>query len=816
MENGWTTLTADEIRKLSADELLVRLDVAPSSGLEPEEVQRRRALAGSNEVPEQKPNPVARFLRRYTGLTPYMLEAAVILSAILHKTVDACVIAALLTLNAILGSAQESRASNALHLLKSQLQINARVLRSGIWSVVPARELVPGDILRLRSGDIVSADCVVLTGSGEVDQSVVTGETAAVTLERGSICCSGSTVRRGEVTAMVLLTGTRTLFGKAAELVRIASPKLHIEEVMTSVVRLLLAIVGFFLCTDTGVFLARGARFLQILPVVLILLVSALPAAMPAVITITMAFGSLQLVRKGVLITRLGAAGDAAEMDVLCVDKTGTITANVLHITAVWTAQGTTEDKVILLGALASQAANDDPLDKAFLQEATTRKLPLTAWTTEEFQPFNQETRRTEAIVAGPEGLLTAMKGDVTVIRGLCGDTVSAEIDDTVAAWAAQGARTLAVARRDAHGAVTLAGLVALADTARPEAAALLRELQSLGVHVRMITGDALPVAQSVAASVGLTGAIASADELHAAVQHGEDAVGALAERVAGFAGVYPEDKYAVVRGLQKRGHVVGMTGDGVNDAPALRQAEVGTATSNATDVAKGAASAVLTTEGLAGLVDLVHVGRMIHQRILTWIMNKVVKTFQVAIFTSVAFLITGLQVVSTFDVVLLLFLVDFVTLTIATDNVRWSQQPNNWRIGRFMASSIGIGLCSLPESLAILALGMGPLHLGRDLALLQTYAFGLLFYSGMFTVFIVRERGPFWRSRPSGTMLRTILTDMAVVAILLMVGLPGLQRLSPAIVAALIGSCAVCFLGLNDLFKQLLLRLTGVTGAAR
>jgi H+-transporting ATPase len=814
VEDDWTTLTADIIKKLDVPELTVRLDTDPEYGLAEDEVKRRRSVAGPNEVPEHRSNPVLRFLRRYIGLTPCMLEAAIVLSFMLGKTTDAIVIAALLTLNAILGAAQESKASGALQLLKNRLQIRARVLRGGVWKVVDARDLVPGDIIRLRTGDIVPADCTVLSGSGEIDQSVVTGESLAVSLEHGGVCYSGTTMQRGEVTVVVTLTGVKTTFGKAAELVRIASPKLHIEDVMTSVVRLLLVIVGIFLCIDIAVFLARGAGLLEILPVVLILLVSALPAAMPAVITITMAFGSLELTRRGVLVTRLGAAGDAAEMDVLCVDKTGTITANVLHVIAVQPAAGVTGDEVILVGALASHAANDDPLDTAFLQEAGRRSLKPEVWTVKEFKPFDQQARRTEAVVAGPDGKFTALKGDVAVVSGLCGGIPETRVDinGTVAAWAEQGARTLAVARRDTDGNTSLLGLVALADVARADAAGLIVQLRNLGISVKMITGDALPVARSVASTVGLNGEIVSAADLHAAVAQGEDAVGALAERVSGFAGVYPEDKYAVVRGLQKRGHIVGMTGDGVNDAPALRQAEAGTATSNATDVAKGAASAVLTTEGLGGLVDLVRVGRMIHQRILSWIMNKVVKTFQVAIFTSVAFLITGLQVVSTFDVVLLLFLVDFVTLTIATDNVTWSPQPDNWRIGRFMASSIGLGIFSLPASLGILALGMGPLHLGRDLALLQSYSFGLLFYSGMFTVLIVRERGPFWRSRPSRTMLWTILTDMVVVAVLLIVGLPGLHRLPLFVVAILIGACAVCFLGINDIFKRLLLRWTGVT----
>jgi len=812
MSSDSYSLTAEELRGSTPAALLARLGSDADLGLPSTEAARRLAETGPNDVVEQHTNPVVRFLRRYWGLTPCTLEIAVVLSFVLHNTVDGIVILALLTLNAVLGSFQESRAEGALSLLKSRLHITARVLRDGAWGVTDAAQLVPGDILRLRAGDIIAADCMVLAGSGEADQSVVTGESLAVSLAPGSVCYSGTTMRRGEVTAVVALTGTRTTFGKAAELVRFASPRLHIEDVTNSVVRLLLGIVGVFLCVDTAVFIARGEGFFQILPVVLMLFVSALPAAMPTVITITMALGSSALASHGVLVTRLGAAGDAAEMDVLCVDKTGTITANILHVTAVEPAAGVSAGDVILAGALASHAANDDPLDTAFLEDARSRGLTLEDWTVHEFRPFDQATRRTEADVSRGSDTFTVMKGDVAVITRLCDSMDTGIVEKTLVAWAEKGARALAVARRDTSGRTVLLGLVALADVPRPDAAALLAELGRLGVTVKMITGDAQPVAQSVAGMVGLGDRIASADELHKATAQGEEAAGTLAEQVTGFAGVYPEDKFAVVRGLQKRGHIVGMTGDGVNDAPALRQAEVGAATANATDVAKSAASAVLTTEGLGGLVDLVHTGRMIHQRILSWIMNKVVKTFQVAIFASVAFLVTGKQVVSTFDVVLLLFLVDFVTLTIATDNVQWSPHPDNWHIGRLMATSIGLGLVSLPESLAILWLGTRWLGLGEDTALLQAYAFGLLFYSGMFNLFVVRERGPFWSSRPSRTMLLTVLADMFVVAVLLLAGIPGVRRLPPAAVGTLVGCGAVCFLGINDIVKRLLLRWSGVT----
>jgi H+-transporting ATPase len=813
MTADWKELTTERIKSLTVTEVTKLLDVEPGQGLTDDQVAVRRQESGPNEIREQASNPLLRLVHRFWGLTPWMLEATIVLSLLLHKIADVIIISALLTFNAVLGYLQESRASAALDLLKKRLHISARVLRSGVWCIVEASELVPGDIVRIRTGDVVPADCVVMDGEAEADQSALTGESLATELRPGSISYSGTTIQRGEFTAVITLTGARTSFGKAVELVRVAAPRLHMEDVTASVVRLLLGVVGVMLCLDVGISVAHGETVLQILPIVLVLLVSAIPVALPAMFTLSMALGSLELTRLGVLVTRLSASEDAASMDVLCVDKTGTITANILRVADVHTEGTATSDEVILIGALASQAANDDPLDKALLQASVRSSAALDSWSVVAFKPFDQTTRRTEATVVGPSGEITAIKGAVEAVVGLCvmpaGE--AEDVEKTVADWAGRGLRSLAIARRDTGGSTALLGLVALSDTVRPDSVELVRQLSELGISVKMITGDALPVARSVAAEVGLRGDIMPGGDLRAATGHDGNGAAELAQRAGGFAGVYPEDKYSVVQALQTSGHIVGMTGDGVNDAPALRQAEVGVATCNATDVAKGAASAVLTQEGLGGLVDLVRVGRMIHQRILTWIMNKVVKTFQVVVFTSVAFLITGLHVVSTFEVVLLLFLVDFVTLSIATDTVRWSPHSDSWKISGFMWVSVGLGIASVAEALGILLLGMGPLGLARNTELLQTYTFGLLFYSNMFTLLIVRERGPFWRSRPSRALLSTVLADMGLVMLLLTLGVPGLTRLTISVAATLVAVCAAAFLLINDLLKRVLLHWAGL-----
>jgi H+-transporting ATPase len=796
--------TKTDFQNLALSEVLQLLKTHPNEGLSTSEAAQKALEFGYNEVPDKKPNALLNFLKKFWGLTAWMLEAVVILSAILHKYIDLYVILALLLLNAILGFFQEQRASQAVETLKQKLRINARTLRNGTWQLLPARELVPGDVVRIRAGDFVPADLKLMEGHLQVDQAALTGESLAVEKKDSDVIFSGSIVQSGEATGVVVLTGNKTYFGKTTELVQVAKPKLHMEEVIQQVVTWLLIIVGSTLALAFVVAVFTKIDLLEVLSLTLVLLASSIPVALPAMFTISLAIGSLELVRRGVLVTRLSAAEDAATMDTLCTDKTGTITMNKLSVAGVISLGDAQENDVLLYAALASQEANHDPIDLAFLSAAQERGLKTQDYIPTSFIPFDPKTRRTEALLKKGTTNLRVVKGAVNALAELCGQDAQV-LNERAHDYAEKGFRTLAVAFGEGSQ-LKIAGLVALYDKPRPDAGVLISKLQNLGISVKMLTGDALPIARETARQVGLSDAITSSVEFEGTLAKDPDKAGEIAEKSDGFAEIYPEDKFHIVQSLQKRGHVVGMTGDGLNDAPSLKQAEVGIAVSSATDVAKGAASAVLTGDGLANIVDLVQVGRMIYQRILTWIFNKVVKTFQIVVFVVAAFLLTGKFVVSAFDVVLLLFVIDFVTLSISTDNARWSQTPDTWDISSLVRTSAVIGVLVVLESLAILWVGMSVFHLTG--AVLRTYSFSILFYFGLLSVFVVRERGHFWNSAPSKPLFWISLADMILVAVLVTLGLPGVHALPLQATLTVLGMSAVFSFALNDFVKYGLLKL--------
>ena len=804
--------TQDAVENLVASvametgDLVANPGADPTNGLSAVEHRRRIAQYGYNEIPEKKPSPFLNFARKFSGPTAWMLEAVIVLSLVLGNYANVYIIVALLVLNAVLGFFLEQKASKAVDALRQRLRVNARVLRDGSWLVVPARDLVPGDIVRIRAGDFVPADLQVLDGKLAVDQSSLTGESLPMEKAPSSLLFSGSVIRSGEATGLVLLTGARTYYGKTTELVQFARPRLQAEEVTVRVVKWLFVIVGLSLSAAFVVALVSGMHLVDILSLALVLLASAIPVALPAMFTITLALGSVELSRRGVLVTRLNAAEDAATMDTLCTDKTGTITTNRLTITCILPGDGWSEADVILYGALASEAANHDPIDRAFLLTAEERGAPQDRYTRRSFVPFDPATRRTEAVVEKDGTTLRVAKGAIVAIAELTG-TDPARLREQSGGWAEKGYRTLAVAAGAGDDPLSVVGIVAMQDLPRPDARHLVGELKNLGISVKMLTGDALPIAQETARQVGLAGTITGAEEFEKIKEADPARASALIEESAGFARVYPEDKYAIVKSLQAQGHIVGMTGDGINDAPPLRQAEVGIAVASATDVAKGAASVVLTGEGLENIVDLVLVGRMMHQRILTWIFNKVVKTFQVVVFVVVAFLLTGQFVISVFGVVLLLFVIDFVTLSLSTDNVRGSKHPDSWEITGLVRSSLVMGVLVVIESLLILNVGRGPFGLAATTSGLQSFAFAILFYFGIMTVFVVRERGHFWDSAPSLPLLLVSLADMGIVAVLLTVGIPGLVPIPPAATLIVIAMAAFFSFGINDTIKYLMLK---------
>ncbi|MGH9648186.1 MAG: HAD-IC family P-type ATPase, partial [Bryobacteraceae bacterium] len=497
-----------DIATASIPGTLKALGVNPDTGLSQAEVDVRRKTHGYNEVAEKQDHPVLRFLSKFWGLSAWMLELIVVLSAVLHKISDLVVVSALLIVNAGLSFAQERRAAGVVETLRKRLQVAARVRRDASWQVMPARDLVPGDIIRVRSGDIIPADTKLLTGELSVDQSALTGESRDVDKAPGDVLSSGSVVRRGEGNGVVMLTGAQTYFGRTTELVQKARPKLHIEAVVAKVVRWLFVIVGSVLAAVAALALTRGTPLIEMVSLLLVLLLSAVPVALPVMFTVSMAVGAAELAKRGVLVTRLSAAEDAATMDVLCVDKTGTITMNQLAVTGLIPLGPAKDTDVLFAGALASEEANQDPIDRAFLAAARERHIfdGLPAVTPVSFKPFDAKTRRTEAIVEQDGRRFRVMKGAVRTIAETCGlkppeiDAVEARVSESTA----KGYRTLAVARGPETGMPGLVGLVLLDDPPRPDARQLIAELRDLGVSVKMLTGDSLPVALEIAQEVVL------------------------------------------------------------------------------------------------------------------------------------------------------------------------------------------------------------------------------------------------------------------------------------------------------------------------
>jgi plasma-membrane proton-efflux P-type ATPase len=796
--------TAPPAPAKTAAEALKTLASNRDTGLAKTDADARLAKQGPNEVPEKRSHPILRFAKKFWGLSAWMIELIAVLSFFLHKHADLWVAVSLLVANATLGFFQEQRASAAVKALRSKLQVSARVLRDRSWQAVPARQLVTGDVVRVRTGDFVPADVQLFDGTLRIDQSALTGESKEVDKKTDEEVYAGSTVRNGEATGVVVATGARTYFGRTTELVEGAHPKLHVEEVTSRIVKWLLMIVGSLSAVTFVTALAEGMRIVEVLPIALVLLMSAVPVALPVMFTVSMAVGSMQLGRRGVLITHLSAIEDAANMDVLCADKTGTLTMNQLSLTSAVPEAGVEESDVLRAGALASNAANADPIDVAFLQAAKDRELEDASAKTISFEPFSAKTRHTEAVVEVGGKKSRVVKGALRTVAEAAGLNAAAvaTLEQRANEEAKKGVRALAVARADGDGPLRFLGLALLYDPPRPESRKLIDELRSLGVKVLMLTGDALPVAREIARVLGL-GDIALAPKPVDAQKDAPPAAPDLAS--GGLAEVFPEDKFLVVKSLQAAGHVVGMTGDGVNDAPALKQAEVGIAVSGATDVAKGAASAVLTTGGLVNIVDLVKSGRATYQRVLTWIVNKISRSILKAGFVVIAFLVTGKFVISALVMLLLVCLTDVTHIALATDRVEPSQKPETWNIGPLVRVAVVVGVMTLIEALGLLAFGWQRFGLSTHGGLLQTFTFQTFLFFALTSLVSMRERRAFWRSRPSATLAASLVAAAVVGTV---IGISGVAELSPlpfAESALIFGYAAICSLGPNDVVKSFL-----------
>jgi H+-transporting ATPase len=687
-----------------------------------------------------------------------MLEAAIVLELVLGKYVEAGIIAVLLVFNAALGFFQEGRAQATLAALKSRLALNASVRRDSVWMTVPAAGLVPGDILQLSVGGVVAADVRVTGGSVLLDQSMLTGESVPIEAGAGFETYAGALVRRGEAVAEVTATGGSTKFGRTAELVRTAHVESSQQKAVLRVVRNLAIANGVIILMLVGYARTLRMPLDEIIPLVLTAVLGSIPIALPATFTLAAALGARVLARQGVLPTRLSAVDEAASIDVLCADKTGTLTQNALTVTAVHAMSGFDEPRTLGLASLASSDGGQDPVDTA-IRTAAAKRVSSDLPKLNQFVPFDSATKMSEATAADPNGTaVRIVKGAFAAVASIA--RPSPEASAIEKQLESQGFRVLAVAVGPPN-AMKLAGIIALSDPPRTDSASLIAELLTLGVRTVMITGDAPATAQIVAHEIGLDGAISPPGPIPADVRPEEFAV---------FAGVLPEGKYNLVKAFQTSGHIVGMCGDGANDAPALRQAQMGIAVSTATDVAKSAAGIVLTTPGLGGIVASVREGRVTFQRILTYTLNSVTNKVVKTLFLAVGLIMTGHAILTPLLMIISMLGGDLLGMSLTTDNVQPSPMPNRWKIGKLTVAGIFMGISELIFCSAVLA--VGKFRMGLGIEALRTVAFLATVFGSQAATYTNRERRRLGASLPSRMLVASSVVDIVIASALATCGI--------------------------------------------
>ena len=764
--------TQDDLKSLPLPEVEKKLDTSPD-GLSQAEAEKRLSQYGPNEIEEKKTNPLLKFLSYFWGPIPWMIEVAVILSGVVRHWPDFFIILLLLLANAMVGFFEEREAGNAIEALKAKLAIKARVKRDGKWVTPPARELVPGDVIRLRLGDIVPADARLLEGDEvEVDQSALTGESLPATRKSGEAVFSGSIIRRGEISALVYATGTKTYFGKTAQLVQEAHSVSHFQKAVLKIGNYLIILAVALVAVIIGVAIYRGDQILTTLQFALVLTVAAIPVAMPTVLSVTMAVGARLLARKKAIVSKLVAIEELAGVDMLCSDKTGTLTQNKLTLGDPFCLGDVAAEDIILNGALASRAENNDIIDLAVLG-GLKDKDAVKDFEVIHFQPFDPVHKRTEATVKTKDGKeFKVTKGAPQVILELSADTgqIQAEVDKAVGDFAARGFRSLGVARAEGDSEWRFLGVLPLFDPPREDAKATIATALSMGVKIKMVTGDALAIAQETAKKLGMGSDIVDASGL-GDVKHDETTeIAESIEKADGFAQVFPEHKFHIVDVLQKRGHIVGMTGDGVNDAPALKKADCGIAVSDATDAARAAADIVLMTPGLSVIIDAIKESRRIFQRMNSYAIYRIAETLRVLLFMTLAILIFNFYPLTAVMIVMLALLNDGAILSIAYDNVHYKDQPEAWNMRMVLGVATVLGVIGPVAAFGLFYLGERVYHLDRPH--IQTLMYLMLSVAGHLTIFLTRTRGPFWSIRPAPILWMAVVGTQVVATLIAVYGL--------------------------------------------
>jgi H+-transporting ATPase len=762
----------DDLKSLPLSEVEKKLGSSPD-GLSEAEAQKRLAQYGPNEIEEKKTNPFLKFLTYFWGPIPWMIEAAVILSAVAQHWPDFFIILVLLLSNAVVGFWEEHQAGNAIAALKAKLAIKARVKRDGKWITPAARDLVPGDVIRVRLGDIVPADARLLEGDAvEVDQSALTGESLPVTCQPGGTIFSGSIIRQGEIGAMVYATGAKTYFGKTAQLVQEAHTVSHFQRAVLKIGDYLIILAVALVAVIITVAIFRGDPILTTLQFALVLTVAAIPVAMPTVLSVTMAVGARLLAKKEAIVTRLSAIEELAGVDVLCSDKTGTLTQNKLTLGDPFCVSGIPADQVIFSAALASRADNKDTIDLAVIGGLKNDQA-LKGYQVLHFQPFDPVHKRTEAAVKGPDGReFKVTKGAPQVILALSANAgqVKPTIEKAVDEFAARGFRSLAVARAEADGSWQFQGVLPLFDPPREDAKATIATARQMGVTVKMVTGDQLAIAQETAKKLGMGTNILDASGFGDTKDHETTQLAESIDKADGFAQVFPEHKFHIVDVLQQRGHIVGMTGDGVNDAPALKKADCGIAVSGATDAARAASAIVLMTPGLSVIIDAIKASRKIFQRMNSYAIYRIAETLRVLLFMTLAILIFNFYPLTAVMIVMLALLNDGAILSIAYDNVHYKDKPEAWNMHMVLGVATVLGVIGVVSAFGLFYLGERVFHLDR--AHIQTLMYLKLSVAGHLTIFLTRTRGPFWSIRPARVLLLAVFGTQLVATLIAVYGL--------------------------------------------
>jgi H+-transporting ATPase len=805
-------LTTEEAKKADIDELLKKL-AADQKGLSSSEAEKRLQQYGPNEIQEKKANPLLKFLRYFWGPIPFMIEAAVVMSAIIQRWPDFAIILTLLMVNAIVGFWQEHKAGNAIELLKQRLAIKARVLRDGKWQEMSAGKLVPGDIARLRMGDIIPADVKLIDGDYLLtDESALTGESLPVEKHLSDVGYASSIVKQGEMNALVVNTAARTFFGKTTKLVEEAKTPSHFQKAISKIGDYLIFLAIGLVIVIALVSIFRGQNILDIIQFALILTVAGIPAALPAVLSVTMAIGAIALAKKEAIVSKLVSIEEMASMDVLCSDKTGTITKNALTMGGTKPYGEFSENDVLLFSALASREEDQDPIDIAILTK--TKSAPAVSNRIEHskvigFKPFDPVIKRTEATVQGEDGRqFKATKGAPQAILALIEDkkSINDKLTEDVNEFAKKGYRALGVARTDKENRWQFAGLIALFDPARDDSAETIKTAQSMGVNVKMVTGDHIAIAKEISSQVNLGNNIV----LPAAFLDKSDSQAErVVEEAEGFAEVFPEHKYRIVELLQSKGHIVGMTGDGVNDAPALKKANAGIAVEGATDAAKSAADLVLTKPGLSVIIDAIKESRKIFQRMTNYCTYRIAETIRILLFMTASIVIFQFYPITALMLVLLALLNDLPIMTIAYDTVKYSDKPEKWDMRTLLGIATFLGIIGVFSTFGMLYIGFVVLKL--NLGVLQSLIYMKLAVAGNMTVFVARTKGHFWSVKPAKQLLLASIAVQLTATIITVYGI-----LLPAMgwgLAALVWGYAFTLFFITDLAKVRLYKLLDHTG---